>query len=1008
VRLSAVISFLLGICSAPVAQTSAQQVNLPVQHLGVGNGLPQGSIYSLHQDRRGFMWVGTGDGLARWDGRNFRSYRGRHNDSSGLNLAARTIRGSMVEDERGGLWMNTSLGVVRYDLRAERFRTIPTSEVYNVEHSSILGIDSKQRLYCQTGNNVYTIEARTNKVSRVSVDLDSVLVTLLDGDTLLLATKDGLYKQYPGSKTVQLVLRVPEINQVFRMPGGAMQVWTKKEIIVCAAGQRHYPLSKNQQNGFWVKVPVGLHDAYGVDKSGLVLYHIRTGAVERIGMGTDPKSSLSNKMINVLFLDRSGNLWCGTEGTGIDIIDTKGFKFELFPRKGDSEYPDDIMAKSILDVGGRVWVGSFDKGLFEVDRKTGEARQWKTSSATLDRVSLLFRDSDGRVWMNREDRIGIVDTVNKAFRQSTSIPNDVKGNHTAYSMLELAKNEFLLGTTYRLYKVYVRHQGIEILPIMPGHTATTGIIAALEQRPDGSIFIGKVRDGFYRISLNGTSLKVLDEGMHYTGIRDFQATPKGKKLWMATENGLALYDPEQKSTRVLDEADGLSNSHVYGIVPESDSVLWLSTNKGLNRVRIIYNTEEGIERISPRSYTDQDGLQSNEFNTGAYSRFSDGAIAFGGVRGINWFYPRQFKANLYAPFVALTGISVNEKPWKGDTAYAYLHALSLPYSSNTIAFQMAALEYTNAASNRFSYKLEGFDREWVDGGSNGEARYANLPPGNYQFLVRAANSDGVWSATPERLNITIHPPWWSTTVARITALLQLVILMVAGIRRYVRGKVAEGLRQVEKQQAVNEERLRISRDMHDELGTGLTKIALLSEVARRKATSLQPHSLSEITNTSRALTQKIGEIVWTLNPQNDTLDTLTSYIREWVQEQYDSLKDVYVRTEIDDQFPAITLSHSLRQALLLVTKEAVNNAIKYAQAKEIVVRINLTDTDINFQVIDNGRGFLEGERNKAGGGNGLKNMAARMAGAGGNFSIVSSPGKGTAIRFSIPMPKSRS
>ncbi len=994
---------VLLVCLTGPGRAPAQGPGLAVQHLGVGEGLPQGSVYSLYQDKKGFVWIGTGDGLACWDGRTFRTFRGRYNDTSGRVLPARMVRGTMLEDSAGGLWMATSLGIVRYDQWRERFRVLPLPVPFDVERDQILGAD-KGRLFLRAGKRIYyrSMHPATAWES-LSIALPETAQAMILGGRLYIADSAGL-ATFPLRDGKQLrVLAQNGIQQILPVGDSGIQLLTPQELLFWnGKNVKRYPLPSLMQSQFSARYVTGPASGYGVGATGLIRYDCGAGGLQSFPTRSDPARSLSNVLINVVMPDRSGNLWIGTEGTGLDVLDTKGSKFSGWPPHTPDGRLRELMVKSLCDVAGKLWIGTFDDGIYVLNRANGSAQHIIPPGKGLRRTSLFFRDSDGRIWMNRDGRIGIVDTLTKQFRISAIFPGIRNDNLTAYSMIELASGDYLAGTTFGLHRIFIKNGRISIRELAPGHRATSGIIAALERYADGSIFIGKVRDGFYRIRLADTGIKILDEGLHYTGVRDFQLSPEGRYVWMATEHGLAGYQPERKELRLLDEADGLSNSHIYGIVPDGDTALWLSTNKGLNRLSFRHDAAGGALRdMHVRSYSTKDGLQSNEFNTGAFCRMADGSVAFGGVAGVNWFYPAALRANPHQPPVVLTEISVNEQLLRSDTGYAYLQTIFLPYSQNTLAFQMTALEFTNPAANRYAYKLEGIDKDWVAAGNRGEARYANLPPGRYLFLAKAANGDGIWSSQPAALHITIYPPWWGTITARIAAALALAALLALGIRSYIRRRVAARLRELEKQQAVNEERLRISRDMHDELGTGLTKIALLTQVAQRKSAGTQPASFMEINSTSRQLTQKIGEIVWTLNPQNDTLDTLASYIREWVQEQYDALEGVAVKTDFEEQLPAISLSHSKRQALLLVTKEAVNNAVKYSDAVEIVVRMRMSADAILFEVNDNGRGFAEGERSKGGSGNGLKNMAVRMAAADGCLSIKSIMGDGTSVRYSV-------
>ncbi|HEX8333587.1 MAG TPA: histidine kinase, partial [Segetibacter sp.] len=285
-----------------------------------------------------------------------------------------------------------------------------------------------------------------------------------------------------------------------------------------------------------------------------------------------------------------------------------------------------------------------------------------------------------------------------------------------------------------------------------------------------------------------------------------------------------------------------------------------------------------------------------------------------------------------------------------------------------------------------------------------EARYPNLPPGKYVFKVKASNSDGIWTDKPLTMFFFIKPPFWATTWFRILAAVLILMVVAYGIHFYISLKIRNRLKELEKQQAVNEERLRISKDMHDELGTGLTKIALLSEVTRQGLSQTKKQSsLQEISNTSRQLTQKMGEIIWTLNPGNDTLDNLAAYLKEYIYETAESLS-VNIQTDFPDVIPPLKVTNMQRQQIFLVTKEALNNAIKHSCADTISFKLSLLEDKIIFTLADNGKGLkAEPAVSINGKKNGLRNMPWRMAQAHGEFKIYSGDDKGTTVEYNIPV-----
>jgi len=609
--------------------------------------------------------------------------------------------------------------------------------------------------------------------------------------------------------------------------------------------------------------------------------------------------------------------------------------------------------------------------------------------------------------MNIGHAIGYLDTITFQFKEFAFLkPVNNQSAHTSwvYSMLEYAPDNFLLGTYYGLYRMKVVNGKIET-SYVASDSILNGHIQSLQKAPNGSIYVGKLRNGFWRIRLAGERIEIIDKGFLTTGIRHFYFDKKIPIVWMASESGLIAYNSITKKSTVYDGENGLSNSYIYSILPENDSTLWLSTNKGINRAAIRYGDDNFIKNISFTAYTQVDGLQSNEFNTGAFFSSGDGDLFFGGVNGINWFKGSHIITNHHQPSVVLTSLLVNEKEYQSETAVPYLKNIELQHDQNTINLHFASLEFTNSNGNLYAYQLEGIDKDWIYSNAVNEARYANLPPGEYLFKMRGTNSDGVWNEKPQTISISILPPYWQTTWFKIIAVFIAIAALIIMIRYYIAAKVQNKIKELEKQKAVNEERLRISRDMHDELGTGLTKIALLSEVTKqwfhKYANDFAP--LQEITTTSRELTQKMGEIIWTLNPMNDTLDNLAAYLKEHLYELSEAAS-LDLITSFPNNIPSLKVSNRQRQQILLVTKEGFNNIIKHAKADHVWFSLEI-DKEITFTLEDDGIGFKQmpmidstnGKRN------GLNNMAWRMEQVHGSFIVSDRRGGGTVLHYRISL-----
>jgi signal transduction histidine kinase len=304
---------------------------------------------------------------------------------------------------------------------------------------------------------------------------------------------------------------------------------------------------------------------------------------------------------------------------------------------------------------------------------------------------------------------------------------------------------------------------------------------------------------------------------------------------------------------------------------------------------------------------------------------------------------------------------------------------------------------------RFKYRLEGHETAWTEAGDTRVAYYNKVPPGNYRFQVIACNEDGVWNETGDSLDVTVQPQFWQTWWFRAAVALGLVGIVVAVVRYLSTQKLR---RQLQQQASLEKERSRIARDLHDQLGANLTQVALLGEMAeadKNSPTDVESHA-QQISQAARDTTRSLDEIVWAVNPSNDTLEGLVNYACKYAQE-YLALAGVRYRADVPAQLPAVSIPPEVRHNVFLAFKEAVNNVVKHAQASEARVRLQLQPGNFTLSIEDNGRGFGGHDAGAVQTRNGLRNMRRRMEVIHGEFSINAGTGGGTAVRLTVPVEK---
>jgi len=327
--------------------------------------------------------------------------------------------------------------------------------------------------------------------------------------------------------------------------------------------------------------------------------------------------------------------------------------------------------------------------------------------------------------------------------------------------------------------------------------------------------------------------------------------------------------------------------------------------------------------------------------------------------------------------------------------------LFIPPGRGELEFKYTALSYTAPEKNRFKYRLEGLDADWVDAGNRRAAFYNNTPPGDYTFRVIACNNDGVWNTIGSSVKLTLHPHYWQTWWFKSFGAIACLSLVASSARYLTKRRLRWKLQQLEQQHAVEKERTRIARDMHDDLGARLTQIMLMSDHSKQKETMDEVRvTLGKISHTARNVVDNLDALVWSANPVNDSIDKLIAYIYEFAP-AFLQMSSVRCRFDVPDEIPDGPLSAEVRHNLFLVIKETLHNIVKHAGASNVDIALRHEANVLTVTIKDNGKGFLPESISTFG--NGLKNMEQRMKQVGGSFCLTSAPGKGTRVRMEIPL-----
>ena len=994
-----------------IAQAISAQGILRLQHLNVADGLSQSSVYNIYQDSHGFMWFATGDGLNRYDGKEFVVFKSRLNDTGNTQLLDRNLNSALFEDRNNKLWMSSDAGISYFDYRRARF-----SLVCNI-YTNAFSIDSEYLWSWTVHNGLRSVHLKTNEAQyfpftdRYQTDKNRIFTiqkAIADAGSFWIADAAGLLRIDKNSKAEKRVWLKEGINSVYMLSDG-------KLVVTGTGGIWLYDTAKN--NELWIPLvrpssDKALNWKWCVQDTATGNVYIAAqndGTVCKLNLISKEYEFIDfqNNLIYCLYIDHSRNLWVGTDGNGIFRLDIKPPRFSSYApgQLAEMGNEDGLMVQSIFrDDTGDIWIGSFYKGLLKYNLHSHMVRSAIGSLPSIHKkLSVIIKDSSGMMIVAADSRVYFIDPATEHIKAQICLQDDTVKQHNEgeiYGIAEWKKNHFVAATNNGLYSIKYENGKPERLYHFTEDTDIFSWQYAIYNSGDGYLYLGKRnRNGFAEFRMiNDSTLKVSDKGFNNLVIRNFYKCRQYPVLWMASDKGLIAYNELTKQYKVFDENSGLANGYVYCILARNDSMLWVSTNRGLANIRINYDSLSAI-RAEIINFTSKDGLQSDEFNTGAGFQSHDGTMYFGGIAGINWFMPDKIKTNPYKPVAVITKIFINDKPLAGDTA-AYMKDLTLPYKSNTIGFTFAALEFTRPEKNQFAYKLDGLDRDWVFTTSD-KIRYSGLPPGHYTFLLKASNDDLVWNNDPLKVDIIILPPYWQTWWFRL-----LIVLFTAGIaliivKVYINQKVRLKTRALEIQQALYIERLRISKDVHDDMGSGLSKISLMAEMAQSKAVDNPSLSkdINQISTVTKELVENMRDLVWVLNPENTTLDQLVTHIREYCSDYLENTP-IQIIFSFPEYIPAIRINGAAQRNIFLTIKEAINNTVKHAGASIINLGLWMDEGTLKITITDNGSGIAGAA--PARGGNGLRNMKQRMEAAGGSLTITSVPGK-TTIEISVTL-----
>lgn len=1050
----------------------------PVEH----EELSGKSVSSIIKDSRGFMWFGSSEGLCRFDGTSIKVYKHDARDSTSLCHSEVNV---ILEDKHHTLWIGTANGLNRYDREKDNFQNVDAI-AENDNHLSnyfitALASDDEGQIWIGTmggGVNIFNTKTFhfTHKFSNNNKDnyVPSAYITsiVVQDEKAWIGTRGGLrifnvhtLRQESMScsdkklfnEEITCAIRGDNSSLLLGFPDGEIKelVAESKNIHVRTyahvekiTGPASYirGLCKDKRGNLWVVT----------EKSGLAFFNSTTKDITQFLPEEGTLHSAPAPSLRTVYFDDHQRLWVGTYNMGIYFIDSQLKKFELYqrnPLRKESLQGNNVRAfaednegniwiagsggvsklnmktrqlsnphlinrnlgntlvkDAIVDAQNNLWIGTRDEGVLKVDLKTFEKRKFDVHSTGIgnNKVVCIYEDKRKMIW------VGTLGSGLFYFDKAAD---------TFVSLCEKDRKDYVPDKSYVTSIIEDSDSTIWVGTLMGLH--------ALKRQPRNRFTYQAYYQTSQPGSLSSSRVMVLYEDPANT-------------MWFGTfDNGLNRFIKEKGIFETYSEQNGLTNNSIKGVIADGKGNLWISSTAGISK----FNP---ISRKS-KNYSKADGLNSSNFNPDACLKSKSGHFIFGGDNGFNIFHPDSIRDNLIPPIMYLTDFKLNNKPARIGQPDSPLKKhiglttdLSLSYEQRSFAIDFVALNYGPSSRNQYCYKLEGFEETWNCVGANHSATYTNIDPGHYVFLVKGSNSDGIWSALPARLEITIHPPLWKTWWALLsyfTAFVFLVYLFLRIRTAQIRIKNQLKLEKIarEKEHELTQSKMNFFTNISHELRTPLSLILMpLENIVSSPEVSVKiKKSLSIAYKNASNLVRLVNELM-DFSKFDEVKPTLTVQQGEVVR----------FITEIASTFSEVSERKNIRLILLpslpeiygwfdadkleKIIRNLLSNAFKFTHdAGTIKILIKTIDPDetsdlpyryLEIAVIDNGIGIAPEEVSEifnkfyqakstssiphSGTGIGLSLTKTLLDVHRGNITVESTRGKGTKFSVRLPIDKS--
>lgn len=984
---------------------------------GAAQGFMSRGAESIAQDSSGFLWIGSSNGLFRFDGIKTKQW----DFSAYSGFEGKQMRVSdIIVDTKDNIWLATSQGVLRMEPATRK--VVPILHFLDVHGKKTetkiltLAVDHSGGAYGVGAEGAFRILpgdtiARQIRVAELPED-ESFYRNVIDQDidgTIYISKANRIYRKLPNEKSFTLFREITEtaIKDISCLTIGHNTIWCGNfdhsilmGIDKSTRAYREFIIQKDESpdepNSLVMSICeindstvwAGSYVGFGNTKTsgGVSVIHTNRSVTDRIfATGSVISSGLHNAYVECIYKDHQGSIWVG----GIDGVDQYHSTFSDVTVYRPSPMPDEygIPMSGISDVEadqeGNIWIASKSDGLARIDRSGKVVERIPVEKTHLDQTGFIFGvlacGHDGKLYISSTNAVYEVDTrLPNAFdRHHRIVKSELEGGVT-HMLVDAKKNLWISTHMGGIYKIapdgseeHYSDEGDEM------HLLPSGSVIGLDISGDsilaaiggsGVIILREGRMPDYSISAE----KLSSKGWQKCKVREIKITPQWI-IFGTKENGVLYLDRSSGNVKSLTTSEGLLSNIITGIEIDKNGGVWIANGVGLQRFM------PGTGKLI--SYTAQRTLPETGFFNGAHATSADGILYFGNFGHLISIHPDLKEVPLPLSLQLLSVKANGKEVWEGNQ----LRPLS--YDENNIQISFTSQNFVNPADDHYEYYLEGFSKEWLPVESDRMLIFTNLPGGDYLLKLRVSNASSSTAelVIPIYIETAFYNTWWFRLM---------VIAVIAGLL-YLAYRFR--IRQLMK---VHQLRNDISSDLHDDIGSTLSSVYYSAELLRQQGEAhpeLRGKIVDNISTNTRDLVERMRDIVWSIHPEQDAMPEMAARMREYIhrldlpegmQIQFDAEASTLKNTEIDMR---------ARRNLFLVFKEALNNAIKYSQASVIQVSLTVHGNKLQLLLLDNGKGF---DPNHTIAGNGLRTMKQRMEETGGTLKIVPAH-PGTSVTASI-------